>query len=85
VTCRALAIPADDVQRLRDGMTVGVYDSAGAVVCVSMRDRPGDGGPRLTISEAQLALAATPEGLVCGDDTRTTGWTVRVMPGGRHG
>jgi hypothetical protein len=78
MTARTLTLTARDLGQLRDGMTVGVHDSDGSVVCVSMRDRPGDGGLRLTLTAEDLEVVAELEGLHCGAVDGGTGWLVRV-------
>jgi hypothetical protein len=78
VTARTLLLNAADVTCLRGGETVMVGDSDNHSVSVSMHEHPGSGQPGLTLSTADLKVAAEPEGLVCGSVDRTTDWTVRV-------
>lgn len=73
-----LLLTAGDVEKLREGFTVMKDDSDGRSVDVSLFQYPCDGRPRLTLSAADLGLAAAPEGLVCAADDRAYGWTVRV-------
>ncbi len=55
-------------------------DSIDQLVAVRLDStRPeGLGGIELVLSQADLALIESPEGLICADATRSTGWTVRV-------
>ncbi|AEV86879.1 hypothetical protein ACWT_5861 [Actinoplanes sp. SE50] len=80
MTARILTLKPSQMQRLRQQQHVWWDDSTGREVLV--RTDPGGrvdtypGALVLTLTPADLDLIETPDGLVCADETRTTGWTV---------